>query len=76
MAGSVDANADATQDPRFRVTLFITAPPVAASPAPTQKVATTVRMLITWPALADPQASTTPGKFSGSYEVVIALNRN
>jgi hypothetical protein len=71
VAGGMDANADPPQDPRYRVTLFITAPT-----APTQKAATTVRVLITWPAMADPQAAVPPAKYSGSYEVLTALNRN
>jgi Tfp pilus assembly protein PilV len=71
VSGSMDANADPTQDPRYRATLFITAPSVAS-----QKTATVARVLITWPALADAQAATLPGKFTGSYEIVTALNRN
>ncbi len=71
VAGSIDANADASQDPRYRATLFITAPKDEK-----QKSATLVRILITWPALADPQAATVPAKFSGSYEVMSALSRN
>lgn len=71
LVGGLDANADVTRDPRYRATLFITAPTGA-----TQKSATLVRVLVTWPALADPQAATLPSKFSGSYEVMTALNRN
>lgn len=71
VAGSMDTNADPGQDPRYRTTLFITAPTSAS-----QKVATIVRVLITWPALADYQAAVTPAKYTGSYEVVTALNRN
>lgn len=70
-ASSVDADAVPAQDPRYRVTLFITAPSVVS-----QKVATTVRVLITSPALADPVAAVAPTKYSGFYEVVTALNRN
>lgn len=70
-AGSIDTNLDTSTDPRFRATLFITAPPVA-----NQKSATLVRILITWPAVADRQAATLPSKFSGSFEVVTTLNRN
>jgi Tfp pilus assembly protein PilV len=70
-SGNVDANADPAQDPRYRATLFVTAPTVAS-----QKSATTVRVLVTWPALADSTAGTVPGKFNGSYEVVTALDRN
>jgi Tfp pilus assembly protein PilV len=69
--GAVDADIDPSQDPRYRVTLSITAPGSA-----TQKGATIVRVLITWPAVADPQAAVAPTKFSGSYEVLTALNRN
>jgi len=71
VAGSIDANADPSEDPRYRVTLFITAPTAA-----TQKAATMVRLLFTWPAMADPQAAVAPAKYSGSYEVMTALNRN
>lgn len=69
LAGGIDT--DASQDARYRATLFITAPTDAK-----QKSATLVRVLITWPAMADPQAGTVPTKFSGSYEVMSALNRN
>jgi type II secretory pathway pseudopilin PulG len=70
-AGSIDANLDASTDPRYRATLFITAPTSA-----NQKTATLVRILITWPAVADPQVAALPAKYSGSYEVMTALNRN
>ena len=70
-AGVVDADAVSDQDPRYRVTLFITAPS-----APTQKTATIVRVLVTAPAMADPVAGTPPAKYSNSYEVATALNRN
>ena len=71
LSGALDANADLSQDPRYRATLFVTAPTAAS-----QKVATIVRVLITWPAVADPQATMIPARFIGSYEVVVALNRN
>ncbi|EDY20612.1 hypothetical protein CfE428DRAFT_1809 [Chthoniobacter flavus Ellin428] len=71
VAGGIDANADPSLDPRYRVTLFITAPTDT-----TQKTATTVRILITWPAMADPKGAVAPAKYSGSYEVITALNRN
>lgn len=69
--GAVDADANPADDPRYRVTLFITAPGVA-----TQKDATLVRVLVTWPVLADRTASVAPSKFAGSYEVVTGLNRH
>ncbi len=71
LAGAIDADANPSQDARYRATLFITAPTDAK-----QKSATLVRVLITWPAMADRQASNVPTKFSGSYEVMTALNRN
>jgi hypothetical protein len=70
-AGALDANADLAQEPRYRATLFITAPEVVS-----QKAATVVRVLITWPAVADFQAATAPRKYTGSFELVTALNRN
>jgi len=70
-AGAVDTDANATLDARYRVTLFITAPADT-----TQKNATVTRVLITWPALADPAAQTLPSKYVGSFEAVTALNRN
>lgn len=69
--GAVDADANPAQDPRYRATLFITAPATA-----TQKAATTVRVLVTWPAVADATAATLPIKFMGSFEVITALDRN
>lgn len=41
----------------------------------TGKQATPVRILVTWPALADKTATGWPKNFSGSFETVIALNR-
>lgn len=71
LVGGIDTNADATQDARYRATIFITAPTAA-----NQKTATLVRIQMSWPAMADPQAASLPTKFSGSYEVMTALNRN
>lgn len=70
-AGKVDTDAAPTQDPRYRLTLFFTAPDVS-----TQKSATLVRVLVTWPALADSTVKALPTKYQGSYEIVTALNRN
>lgn len=70
-AGKVNTDADPAQDPRYRVTLVITGPASA-----TQPTATTVRVWITWPALADRMADTSPARYSGAYEVVTALNRH
>lgn len=41
-----------------------------------QKSVTSVRILITWPALADNNPLLQPTKFSGSYETVTLLDRN
>lgn len=67
---ALDSDADAGKDPRYRVTLFFTAPPA------TQKSATIARVLITWPALADKSAASDPRNFAGSYEITTALDRN
>jgi uncharacterized protein (TIGR02598 family) len=70
-AGPINANADPQKDPRYRVTLVISGPTSAAQPT-----ATTVRLWITWPALADQIANTSPAKYSGAYEIITALNRH
>ena len=54
----------------YRATLFLTAP------ATSQKTVTIVRLLVTWPALADMTASVLPKNFAGSFEAVLALDRN
>lgn len=73
--GSVGDNAvtGGTSAPlsRYRVNLSFVDPP--ASPA---KGSTGVRLLVTWPALADPAAAKTPVGYTGSFEVVTALDRN
>lgn len=56
--------------PRYRATIFLIAPPLNA------RSATTGRILLTWPAMADPTAAATPAKYSGSLETFIALDRN
>lgn len=55
---------------RYRVSVAFTPPDAGL------KAATTVRILVTWPALADPTPSIWPAHFTGSYEVVTALNSN
>lgn len=56
---------------RYRVSLAFTDPP--ASPA---KGPTGVRLLVTWPALSDADPTKPPAGYSGSFEVVTALDRN
>ena len=46
-------------------------PPAVASPAPAL-----ARLLVTWPAAADPSPSEWPSHAAGSVEVVTALDRN
>ena len=54
----------------YRVTVLF-APPRGA-----QKTATPVRILVTWPAMADPDAGTLPQHQEGAVEVITALDRN
>ena len=70
-AGAVGANATAASNPRYRVTINFIAPS-----STTQKGATTARIFITWPALADMSAGAAPTKFSGSFESMTAFDRN
>ena len=70
-AGAQDADAVPSQNPKYRATITFAAPADSS-----QKTATGVRILLTWPALADPVAGATPSKYIGSYEVYTALNRN
>lgn len=67
---AVDSDADADKDPHYRATVYFSAPSVG------QKTATTVRVLITWPGMADKTASADPRNFAGSYEITTALDRN
>jgi uncharacterized protein (TIGR02598 family) len=73
--GTVDSDATPSTDrslsPHFRATLFFTNATDAS-----QKNATKVRILITWPALADKAASALPNHYTGSFELVSAFNRN
>jgi type II secretory pathway pseudopilin PulG len=69
-AGAQDSDADPSQDPKYRATITFVAPP---SP---QRKATTAKILLTWPALADKSAGTAPTKYAGSYETFTALDRN
>ena len=70
-AGAADADAVPSNNPRYRATLVFSAPASL-----TQKNATVVRILITWPALSDTLAATLPTNFVGSFETVTALDRN
>jgi Tfp pilus assembly protein PilV len=64
------ANTNPNLTPKYRATLIFT--PSNNS----QKTATQVRILITWPAMADRSTAATPTNFTGSYETFTALDRN
>lgn len=59
----------ASPAPRYRAN-------VALTPPATGRTATTGRILITWPAMADRIPGTTPTNYSGSLESFIGLDRN
>jgi len=71
--------ANPAENPRYRATVVATASnshtnyfgTITASV--TQGNATMVRILITWPALADPVAANKPSHYRGSYESFTAL---
>ncbi len=55
--------------PRYRAAVGFN--PLSSGTSPTG-----VRLLITWPALADRPPNIWPSNYSGSYEIDTALNRN
>jgi len=71
ISGAIDSDANASLDPRYRATITFMAPSSAS-----YKSAVGVRVLLTWPALADKSAGTAPSKYLGAYEVLTSLNRN
>jgi type II secretory pathway pseudopilin PulG len=56
---------------RYRATLWFSSPATIG-----QRTATAVRILITWPALADSAPASIPQYYIGSYEADTTLNRN
>jgi hypothetical protein len=56
--------------PKYRASVFVS-PPVGGT-----LQATMVRVQLTWPAAADPDPSTIPGKFNGSVDILTAIDRN
>ncbi|MBA3542885.1 MAG: hypothetical protein H0T83_00340 [Chthoniobacterales bacterium] len=70
-AGAQDADAVPSNNPKYRATITFYAPTNTS-----QKSATGVRVLLTWPALADSSAAASPSKYAGSYEVLTAIIRN
>jgi uncharacterized protein (TIGR02598 family) len=67
---ALNVDADATQKPSYRATVSFH-PPAAG-----QRAASTASVLITWPALANPKADTSPTRCDGYYEVVVAFDCN
>jgi len=70
ISGTPNANAIPADSPFYRAMLTVGKDPQ------TRGTATVVRVLITWPALGDRAANQDPKNFTGSFETVIALNRN
>lgn len=71
--GTIDQAASTNPPtPRYRAYITLTPPPSGTL------YATTARLLITWPAMADssPTLGVDPKNYSGSYEVVTSLDRN
>jgi hypothetical protein len=67
-----DQSADGTQNPQYCATLVFTRQNAAA----TDRTATAVRVLITWPAQADSAGGSLPQNATSSLETIIALDRN
>ena len=71
LTGAVNTDAVPSANHRYRATIAIMPPSGTAASS-----ATTVRIFMTWPALADPQASTPPVHYNGSVETMTAFLRN
>jgi uncharacterized protein (TIGR02598 family) len=71
LSGSVDENASPTRTPTPRYRATITFNPPSGG-----KTAMPVRILITWPALADMNATASPVNFIGSFDTVMGLDLN
>jgi type II secretory pathway pseudopilin PulG len=70
----VDADAStATAPPRYRATVWINQDPTLYNLTQSTTLYK-ARILITWPALADPTAINPPQYFAGSFETLTALN--
>lgn len=69
LSATAGGSAVAANAPVYRAT-------VTVIPPSSTKGATVVRVLMTWPALADPTANIGPSKQKGSVETVTALLRN
>jgi len=67
-SGSVNQDAVPAQNPLYRATIVIG--------QQSGRVATPVRIMITWPALADKTWNLDPKNYSGSFETVTYLDRH
>ena len=78
------ANASSTTNPRYRVQVDFYPPGTSLTVTnPKGNGPTRVRILVTWPALADSgqtskatDTTSSPKNFTGSVETVVSLNRN
>ena len=71
-SGSVVGTVGATPSPSafYRVSLGFT------PPSQGHREATLVRVMVTWPALADKVPQTWPSRYTGIFQTVVALDRN
>ena len=70
---SVDAMPDtqsASSASRYRASVFMV-PPAGGS-----KAATMVRIQMTWPAVADPNPAAMPSRYTGSADILTAIDKN
>ena len=68
-SASSTAAVNASANPLFRADVILTSPSSG-------RMATTARILVTWPALTNPNPGSPAQNYSGSYEVMTALDRN
>lgn len=67
--GSTNSPTGSTGSPLFRATITV------ATPA-TGRAASTGRVWVTWPAMADQNTNALPSHYSGSFITVVGLDRN
>jgi len=74
--------AEPSENPQYRATVVVTAASAqttyfgSTSFTANRGTETSVRILVSWPALADRVAANKPANYSGCYEVFTALDRN
>lgn len=66
--GSTNSLGDPAAPPAYRAAVVVT--------SATNRQASTARIFLTWPALADPSATGLPANFTDSFETVVGLDRN